>query len=235
MSLKNLWQTNRTWWFFFVGWGALQLVVGSVWLGFVLSHEGSIRSFSLAVTLLGWAGLTVVFCLGLMPATYLALIGGYFGGFISLGWLLPIYILAVSIGYYVGQKIDGGNWLKSIEAFPKVKKLLDRLHHQHFYIVFLSRLSPNLPFQMLNLVLSAAKVPFSSYLWGSVAGALPRTVLTVWAGANAQSWWQLWQEQNSTNQILSAVFVFSSFGGLWFIFKRAVGKETPPENTPPIK
>jgi uncharacterized membrane protein YdjX (TVP38/TMEM64 family) len=54
-------------------------------------------------------------------------------------------------------------------------------------IVFLTRLSPVLPFNVLNVAYGLSRVPARTFLLGTLLGTLPVTVVHIWIGTTARS------------------------------------------------
>ncbi len=72
------------------------------------------------------------------------------------------------------------------EANPKFAALDRAIGREGFKMVLLSRLSPVLPFTLLNYLLGLTKVRTGSYLLANLIGMLPGTFLYVYIGATAR-------------------------------------------------
>jgi uncharacterized membrane protein YdjX (TVP38/TMEM64 family) len=70
------------------------------------------------------------------------------------------------------------------EKFAAIDQAVGR---QGFKIVFLTRLSPIFPFNMLNYAFGLTKVSFGKYALASWIGMLPGTIMYVYFGATLRS------------------------------------------------
>ncbi|CAI8610492.1 unnamed protein product [Vicia faba] len=118
-----------------------------------------------------------------VPASVLTLGGGYLFG-------LPIGIIADSIGATIGAVaafLLGGTIGKSfvvakLKDYPQFRSVSIAIQRSGFKIVFLLRLVPLLPFNMLNYLLSVTPVALWEYALASWLGMMPITVALVYAG-----------------------------------------------------
>jgi uncharacterized membrane protein YdjX (TVP38/TMEM64 family) len=190
----------------------------------VITHEPDIRNF----TSQNWAVTFLLACFtmafALTPTTFVALLSGYF-----LGWgaFLPLalsYWVASYIGYKIAQKIDGGRFLKILSEKPKVKQVLENLQKDEFKIILLARLSPVLPFAVTNVLFSFSGTKLRNFLTAGFLGMLPRTILSIWVGTQAQEIRRLIEHPSEGNisQFLVLGLVFASVFGLGYFVKRAI-------------
>ncbi len=78
------------------------------------------------------------------------------------------------------------DWVaKKLEAFPKFKAVDEAVAEGGGKVVFLVRLSPAFPFNLLNYAFGLTKVRLRDYILPSWAGMLPGTVLYVYLGSLA--------------------------------------------------
>nr|AFK33422.1 unknown [Medicago truncatula] len=118
-----------------------------------------------------------------VPASVLTLGGGYLFG-------LPVGIVADSVGATIGAVaafLLGGTIGKSFVAsklkdYPQFKSVSIATQRSGFKIVFLLRLVPLLPYNILNYLLSVTPVPLWEYTLASWLGMMPLTVALVYAG-----------------------------------------------------
>ena len=124
----------------------------------------------------------------LLPASVLTLGAGFLYGRLY-GTLLasPVSVAAASIAFFLGRTLARRaveRRLKSDRRFSAIDKAVA---DNGFKIVFLLRLSPVIPFNLLNYALGLTQVPFRTYLLASFLGMLPGTFLYVSLGAAATS------------------------------------------------
>jgi uncharacterized membrane protein YdjX (TVP38/TMEM64 family) len=75
----------------------------------------------------------------------------------------------------------------AVQRSAKARALQEKFQEATFKIIVLSRLSPAIPFAVMNILLGVSPLSRSTYLWGSLVGMLPRTAVAVATGAGAQA------------------------------------------------
>jgi len=176
------------------------------------------------------ASITMAFAF--TPTTFIALLSGFFIGLTSIPWVIISYQMASFIGYSLAKKIDQGAFVESTQLYPKVHAILGQINFSPLTLVFLARISPVLPFAIMNVVLSMAKVKLRHFLWGGLWGMLPRTLLFLWVGTQAPFLIELLQNraENQTLIIGTLVLIVISVLGLYLYFVRLlknVSKASP--------
>jgi len=206
--------------------GLMPLLVSSSISYWVVIHEREIQAFSFQ----NWTIAFIIACFtmafALTPTTFIALLSGYF-----LGWkaFLPLaisYWIASFLGFKTAQIIDGGRFLQILSEKPKVKQVLENLQKDEFNIILLARLSPVLPFAVTNVLFSFSGTKLRNFLTAGFLGMLPRTILSVWIGTQAQEIKRLIEHpsEGSLSQILILGLIGSSILGLGYFVKKAVEK-----------
>ncbi len=130
--------------------------------------------------------------LALLPTYAQAVLGGYaFGMMLGVPAALAGFLGGAAIAYEIGSRTSGERVERVIGRKPKWKAVRDALVGSRdegdvlksIGTVSLLRLPPNSPFALMNLVLSAVKVPRLAYLVGTCIGMAPRTAAAVAIGA----------------------------------------------------
>jgi uncharacterized membrane protein YdjX (TVP38/TMEM64 family) len=129
----------------------------------------------------------VVAAVLLVPGSILTLAAGYLFG-------LPLGVALTSIGSVLGAmaafvvgRFVARDWIaQRIAAWPRFGALDAALHHDGFAIVLLARLSPLIPYTLLNYGLSVTAARFRDYALATWIGMLPATALYVYAGSLAK-------------------------------------------------
>ncbi len=133
-------------------------------------------------------GAYILSCVLFLPGSILTLGAGFLFG-------LPGGTLAVSIGstlgciaaFLVGRFI-ARSWVETkIQANPRLRALDEAVANEGFKIVFLTRLSPLFPFNLLNFFYGVTRVSLKDYALASWIGMLPGTVMFVYFGTIARS------------------------------------------------
>lgn len=201
--------------------GLMPSLFGSFLAGLCLSHSETILSldfFSLFAYNFLFA---FVLGLGFMPTTFYSLLAGYFFGWFSLPYLVFSYCLASAFGYWLCGKMDKGGLLKLFgEKYP-IDAILQKLSDSGIMLSALCRMSPTLPFAVLNCFFALVRFPFLKYMIGSMLGMIPRTVFAVYIGGkftNVHSVADLHSDFSTWFALALAVISFLGIG--WIVKKK---------------
>lgn len=130
------------------------------------------------VFILGYAAATVAF----VPASLLTLAAGaIFGLLQGVVYVFIAAVLGSAAGFLVSRYLARQAIEQRVAANPRFAAIDRAVGEQGRKIVFLLRLSPVFPFNLLNYGLGLTRVSFSDYLMASV-GMLPGTFLYVYYG-----------------------------------------------------
>jgi uncharacterized membrane protein YdjX (TVP38/TMEM64 family) len=208
--------------------GLLPLTVSSALTYSAWRYEAAIGGFEWVQ----WAGfyaltsLTMAFAL--TPTTFIALLSGYF-----LGWpaLIPMsiaYLAASYIGYQAASRLDQGSFLERFARGEKARNVIRNLQSGQLKVIILSRLSPVLPFAVMNVVLAMLKVDIKKFIWGGFVGMLPRTALAILAGTQTRNFRQLLENPNEGDFVQMGIIVLTvaSVGGLVYVMTRMLSRAT---------
>jgi len=69
-----------------------------------------------------------------------------------------------------------------VKSRPLFRALDKAIEKEGFKLIFLTRLSPVLPFPLLNYVFGATHISFLRYLFSTILGVFPLTVAYTWIG-----------------------------------------------------
>ena len=185
---------------------------------YMYAHEADFQQF-------GWVNwglfyFLTIFTMGLAitPTTFIAFVGGYFLAWYSLPFMVPAYLLASLLCYFLSRKVDGGKFVASLRKNPQVDQYLNRAYKSQLSLVIYSKLSPALPFALSNFLLAVMNIRIGQFLLGCFIGMLPRTVLAVWAGQELK---QFVYAQANPNQLSLILLLFAiSLFGLFRVFKK---------------
>ena len=202
-------------------------VVVSSTLAFILyQYQDFLRELSWLQMLLYFAVISVTMAFALTPTTFVALVSGFYLGWNGFAGIVVSYGIAALIGYSLAQLIDHGKMMSFLNRFEKARILMQELRNQSWSLIFLTRISPVLPFALMNFVLSLLQVNKQKFLVASIVGMLPRTLFFFWIGTQASDIIKLLQDPDSGSggQILMISLIVISIGGLYFVFDRALKK-----------
>jgi uncharacterized membrane protein YdjX (TVP38/TMEM64 family) len=191
----------------------LQVVCTSAVVAYSVQAQATLAQFSLAEWSLVYALASVLVAFSVIPNTFLAFLGGYFLVFWSIPFMLLTYLAALLMSYAIARQLDGGTFWQSLSQHPRIQLTINQLQKQETWLVFFARLSPLLPFVVMNQVLYSLQVSKRQYFIGSILGMTPRMLLLTWAGSTAASVdWQKINENPVTLSIQVFLLVFSTFG-----------------------
>jgi uncharacterized membrane protein YdjX (TVP38/TMEM64 family) len=139
-----------------------------------------------ATGLLIFIAIYVVAEVALVPGSLLTMAAGFaYGPIAGLLVASPASVLAATTAFVLGRTALR-EWVRKKVATSSHARALDRaIHHNSFKLILLLRLSPLLPFNVLNYILGAAGVPVGRYVIASFVGMLPGTWLYVYLGSLA--------------------------------------------------
>eukprot|EP00802_Teleaulax_amphioxeia_P007896 Tamp_07904.p2 GENE.Tamp_07904~~Tamp_07904.p2 ORF type:complete len:273 (-),score=42.42 Tamp_07904:1541-2359(-) len=135
----------------------------------------------------GLAGIYSIAAVLLVPALLLTIIAGFILG-------LPVGCCAVIVGATLGACLAFVNsrfllksWVDEnlVKRYPQLSAFNEVIRKNEFYVVFLLRLSPLVPYNALNYCLGVMPVGFVPYLFASFFGMIPGTLLFVYIGSTA--------------------------------------------------
>lgn len=124
----------------------------------------------------------------MLPGAILGLGAGFLFGVIP--GVITISIastLGAGAAFLVGRFLARDWVAQKVAAMPRFAALDAAVAREGFKIVFLTRLSPVFPFNLLNYAYGLTGVPFTHYFLASWIGMLPGTILYVYLGSAAQS------------------------------------------------
>ena len=165
--------------------------------------------------------LTMTFAL--TPTTVIALLCGYFLGFYAVLPVVVSYSLASLGGFYLSNSL-GSNFQDVIRtSYPKLDSFIHKMSDKSpvSFVIF-SRISPVLPFAVMNIVLPFIGIKIKPFFWGGMLGMLPRTLLAIIVGKLAKDILILIENPSSGiyMQIGFAVLLLVSLIGFYTIYKR---------------
>jgi uncharacterized membrane protein YdjX (TVP38/TMEM64 family) len=137
-----------------------------------------------------WAPVAFIFIYNLatillIPGSILTLGGGLiFGLFRGSIYVFFAATLGATFAFLIGRYLSRGWVLKQIEGNVKFQAIDRAIANSGFKIVFLTRLSPIFPFNLLNYAFGVTQVSIKDYVLGSL-GMIPGTVMYVYLGSLA--------------------------------------------------
>lgn len=202
-------------------------VVVSSTLAYVLyQYQELLQGLTWWQMLLYFTVVSFTMALALTPTTFVALVSGFYLGWSGFPGVVLSYGVAAVVGFSIAKVVDHGKMMSFLSRFEKAKLLMQELQNQSWSLIFLTRISPVLPFALMNFVLSLLQVSLKKFFLASIIGMLPRTFFFFWIGTQANDIINLLQNPDSGNSghLLMIALIIISIAGLYFIFDRALKK-----------
>ncbi len=205
--------------------GLAPLLASSALTALAIGYEANIAAWGTGEWLVLFVVSALTMALALTPTTFVALLTGYFLGWSALLPLVVAYSLAALAGYGLARWLDGSRLQATLQSFGRADQVLQAVRTRSFGLVVLTRLSPLLPFAVMNLVLAVARVPMGTFWLAGTLGMLPRTTLMVLAGHQARQLREaLTAPGSATSTWLTAALVLLSVLGLYVYFNKVIGQ-----------
>ena len=222
MSLKDLAKKNKRSFSLLTLAAVLPFFVSSVIVTFIIQYQEQINDFSTSTWILFYLAASFCMAFAFTHTTFIALVSGFFLGWTAIPYVIFSYLLALVTGYFLAKKLDKGKLLDSLTKIPKAKIIAEELKSKELKIVVLARLSPVLPFAMMNLFLSMLNTRFKNYILGGFAGMLPRTLLFIYTGLIARDLTEAIKKgttNNLSNILIAILLIISLLGLFYYVFK----------------
>ena len=202
----------------------IPLLSSSLITAFLIKNQPYFQALSLQEWLPFFAFSALTMATAITPTTFIALVSGYFLGWLAAVPMIASYLLASMFGFVLGKQLDGGRLMSGFEQNSKVSLIIKEIKKRDWSVMVLLRVSPVLPFSLINLLLPATGLRFSVFVLAGFIGMLPRTLFSIWAGLQAHNLTQLLQnpDQNTLATALLVLTSLISVGGLLIIFSRFV-------------
>ncbi len=231
MLITDLLRTNRRSALLTLWMAIVPLTFSSLLTYFALTYENYIRQFDT----LEWSLYFVVSCftmaLAFTPTTFVALVSGYFLGMSAAPFVIGAYIVASYLGFQLTHLIDNGHFIQTIKDLPggkgqKAIRLLEGIQHNQFGLIIMARISPVLPFAIMNVMLPIAGVRLKEFLLAGTIGMLPRTLFFIWLGSQAQELRTLMEEGSAdfTSQLVFVILLILSSVGIFYVGRKILEK-----------
>jgi uncharacterized membrane protein YdjX (TVP38/TMEM64 family) len=150
-----------------------------------------------------------------IPGSILTLGGGAIFGIVwGSIYITFAAILGAIFAFFIGRYLSRSWILKKIDNHPKFQAIERAVCQQGLKIVFLSRLCPLFPFNLLNYAFGVMQVSWKDYILGSL-GIVPGTIMYVYLGSLAGDLTAIGTESMYSNpQIVAANWAIRIVSGL---------------------
>ncbi|MGE0325834.1 MAG: TVP38/TMEM64 family protein [Polyangiaceae bacterium] len=180
-------QSSRPWalaLLLLVGVGVLLFAPWKHWLVSGLTHTRDLGVAGALVFILIYALASML----MLPGSVLTLAAGFGWG---LGWGSVVACVAANLAsntsFVIGRFL-ARDWVSQrAERMPRFAAIDRAIASSGLRLVLLLRLSPLVPFNLLNFALGITRVRFRDYALGGAIGMLPGTVLYVYLGSSLKN------------------------------------------------
>lgn len=188
-----------------------------------------------ALTFVGlYIAATVLFVPGLLITMAAGLLFGPIKGTVLVS---VASVVGASLAFLIGRYL-ARSWIsKKTENSPRFRSIDEAIGKEGSKIVFLLRLSPIFPYNLLNYALGLTRVKFGSYVLASWIGMLPGTLMYVYLGSLAGNIASLatgtGSEKSATQWVLFGVGLLATIAVTVYvtrIAKRALNAELETED-----
>ena len=107
------------------------------------------------------------------------------GALYGVMWGSVVVFVGASLGgstvYALALRLAGTRWLRRLDREPRIVVVRNAVRHDSLWVQFLLRLSPVIPFTLLNYALGLAKVRFRDFA-GALVGMVPAILMYTYYG-----------------------------------------------------
>ena len=231
MLITELLRTNRRSAFLALWMAIIPLTASSLITVFALRYENYIHQFGTLQWTIYFLTSCFTMALAFTPTTFIALLSGYFLGMPAAPFVIVAYIFASFLGYQLTHLVDNGHFIQTVKDLPggkgeKALRLLEGIQHNQFGLIIMARISPVLPFAIMNVLLPIAGVRLREFLLAGTIGMLPRTLFFIWLGGQAQELRTLMEEGQSdfTSQLMFVVLLILSSVGIFYFGRKILSR-----------
>jgi uncharacterized membrane protein YdjX (TVP38/TMEM64 family) len=143
-----------------------------------------------------------------VPGALLTLSAGFAFGVVKGTLVVSAGSTAGAAAAFLVARTVARDWVsRRIAGRPKLAAIGRAVAKEDFKLVLLTRLSPVLPYNVLNYALGLTGVRFGNYLLASWIGMLPGTIMYVYLGSAANSVASLLSEETPRSTSRQVLFV----------------------------
>lgn len=162
----------------------------------------------------------------LVPSTVVAILAGHFFQLWGLLSILIAYPVAAAIGLLLSRLLLRITGVKPFADVGDYREHLQALKKREWLFVAYLRLSPILPFAMMNILLATLPITWKNYIVGSLVGMLPRTLIFFWAGSKASEIWDFVRQPTLEGMIavVRIALIFMALFGLGHMARQLIAE-----------
>lgn len=160
----------------------------AAWTTSLAERARQTGGMGVAVFFIAYVAATVA----LVPGSILTLAAGFaYGPLWGLAIVSPASVAGATAAFLLGRTLLRDWAVRKTRGSPHLRAIERAVEREGFKLVLLLRLSPLIPFNLLNYGLSLSNVRLGTYVVASAVGMLPATALYVYLGSLAPTAAQL--------------------------------------------
>jgi len=179
------------WW---LRWVLFGLILVGIVLAYVLlplkdwimSAKGLLQGLGV-LGVVAFIGSYLLFCVLLLPAALMSILAGaawpQLGGLAGFAVALPSATIAACAAFLIARYFFSGRFRAWLMNKPRLAAIERAVYQKGAALVFLLRLSPMLPFPVLNYVFGLTLIPFHKYALATFFGMMPITFMWTYVGS----------------------------------------------------
>jgi uncharacterized membrane protein YdjX (TVP38/TMEM64 family) len=204
----------------------LPVTVSSFLTVYIINNESIFHHFGVQEWAVVFTISTFTMAFALTPTTFIALTCGYFLGIKCVPWLIISYGIASLIGYHIAKFIGGQSLKNTISNSSKLSIVVTGIKEYEYLVIFLTRISPILPFALINGVLGMLECNLKKFIIAGTIGMLPRTLLSIYIGVEVNNIVEIFKSGKSMtiSQLVFYILLAISILGMFWIFGKIAKK-----------
>ena len=158
---------------------------------------------------LGWLVFVLAYIAvtaALIPASVLTLGAGFAYGLAGALLVWPGAMIGAGLAFAIGRRLARGYVAKKIAGTTRFRAIDEVIGESGFKITALLRLSPIIPFGLLNYALSLTRIRARDYLLATAAGIVPGMFMYVYLGSSVGSLAALAEGETTDSTATRVVF-----------------------------
>lgn len=208
-----------------LSWVTVMPLFGTGLITYILyNYEGHLQQPTIGIWIFFFAGTILSMGFAITPTTLIATVSGYLFGVAALPPMVLSYTLASLIGFGIAKGINQDSLSNILTSNHRISRIIKSAHRNENTFIFLCRISPVLPFAIMNVTLSFMNVRLRRFLVSGTLGMIPRTTIFVIVGSQAQSLLSAIEKDGSTliPEVSFFVLTIVSLIGFFLLFKKSI-------------
>ena len=107
--------------------GIVPLISSSLIAAFLIQHQPWFQALSFQQWLPLFAVGSLTMATAITPTTFIALVSGYFLGWLAAPPMILSYLLASMLGFVLGKQLDGGRLMSGFEQSSRIHQIVEEV------------------------------------------------------------------------------------------------------------